>query len=342
MLSDAEFIAELEKKVAQQLKSQRVGYLLGAGSSYLNGAGYPLAFQLWDRIKGRIADDAKRAEIQAKLDAGANGIEHALDLLDDNGPADTLYRQIVTTALAEEFMPMDPPLDLHGEFVRRIAQRANPCVKVFSLNYDPLIERAAAASRVRVIDGFLGSDQCYFDPVVFEERIGRIRGTHKSRQFEETVKPLHLLKLHGSLGWHECATNGVRRCPFDAAPPATAKRLMVPPQRRKAADTANPPYAALWSTFRGCLSQNAAPINRLVCIGYGFADEHVNTLIESALARTDFTVLIFTKGLSAAAWSRWSVKTNVYVVTETQCSIKGQTGPGHADLWSFERLAKEV
>lgn len=104
----------------------------------------------------------------------------------------------------------------------------------------------------------------------------------------------------------------------------------------------NPPYSALWSMFRGCLGHNAAPINRLVCIGYGFTDEHVNAVIEAALARTDFTVLIFTKALSVTAWTRWSSKTNVIVVTETQCSLKGTTGPGHADLWSFEHLTKEV
>ena len=94
--------------------------------------------------------------------------------------------------------------------------------------------------------------------------------------------------------------------------------------------------------FRGCLAQSATPINRLVCIGYGFADEHVNAVIESALARTDFTLLIFAKTLSAGAWARWSQKANVVVVTESQCSLKGQTGGGHADLWSFERLAKAV
>ena len=43
MAEPADFTAELETKVAQQLHSQRVGYLLGAGSSYLNGSGYPLA-----------------------------------------------------------------------------------------------------------------------------------------------------------------------------------------------------------------------------------------------------------------------------------------------------------
>lgn len=342
MVAASEFTTKLEAKVAQQLKSQRVGYLLGAGSSHLNGKGYPLAFQLWDLIKDSITESEKRDDIQAKLDGGANGIEHALDLLDDGGANDTPYRHLVTTALAQLFMTKAPPLDLHGEFVRRITQTGDPNVKVFSLNYDPLIERAAALVRVRVFDGYLGAEHSYFDPAVFEERIGRIRGTHKGKQFDETVKPIHLLKLHGSLGWYECPTHGVRRGEFGAEPPTGTKRLMIPPQRRKAADTMNPPYSALWSSFRGCLGHNATPINRLVCIGYGFADEHVNSVIEAALARTDFTVLIFTKDLSATAWSRWSPKTNVVVVTEKQCSLNGVIGPGHPDLWSFERLAKEV
>jgi len=342
MSSSVDFITSLETKVAEQLHLQRVGYLLGAGSSYLNGNGYPLAFELWDLIKSAITDTKMRDDIQAKLDSGASGIEHALDLLDDGGANDTPYRHIVTAAIADLFMPKAPPLDLHGQFVRRIAKRANPYVKVFSLNYDPLIERAAANERVRIVDGFLGAEHCYFDAAVYEERIGLIRGTHKGRQFDETVKPIHLFKLHGSLGWYECPINGVRRCSFGVAPPPSSKRLMIPPQRRKATDTMLPPYAALWSAFRGCLGQNAVPINRLVSIGYGFADEHVNAVIEAALARTDFTVLIFTKVLGSAAWARWCTKANVIIVTETQCSLKGLTGGGHPDLWSFERLAKEV
>lgn len=344
MIAVSNFTTTLETKVAQQLKSQRVGYLLGAGSSHLKGSGYPLAFELWDLIKDTISDTTMRAAIQAKLDDGARGIEHALDLLDDGGANDTSYRHLVTTALAELFMPKSPPLDMHIEFVRRIAKRADPSVKVFSLNYDPLIERAASHSRVRVIDGFLGAEHSYFDAAVFEERIGRIRGTHRGKQFDETVKPIHLLKLHGSLGWYECPTSGVRRSGFGAAPPTAAntKRLMIPPQHRKAADTMNPPYSALWSMFRGCLGQNAAPINRLVCIGYGFADEHVNTIIEAALARTDFTVLIFALALGDSAWGRWSPKPNAVVVTKDRCAVMGRLGPGHADLWSFERLVKEV
>ena len=255
---------------------------------------------------------------------------------------DTPYRHMVTAAIAELFLPKKPNLDLHIEFVRRLSLRADAPVKVFNLNYDPLVERAAEAAAVRLSDGFLGVEHAYFDPAVFEERIGQMRVTHKGRQFHETVKPIHLLKLHGSLGWYECPQQGVRRCAYGSAPPNNTKRLMVPPQRRKASDTMLPPYSALWSIFRGCLGHNSIPINRLACFGYGFTDEHVNALIEVALARTDFTLLTFTKEMSDSAWTRWSVKPNTVFVTASRCSLKGTVGPGHKDLWRFERLCKEV
>jgi hypothetical protein len=92
MTTTPDFPSRLEAKVAEQLKAQRVGYLLGAGSSYLDNTGYPLSCELWDVIKNRITDVQKRSEIQAKLDGGATGIEQALDLLDDGGAIDNGYR----------------------------------------------------------------------------------------------------------------------------------------------------------------------------------------------------------------------------------------------------------
>jgi hypothetical protein len=339
---EGDFTARIEAKVAQQLSAQRVGYLLGAGSSYLNNAGYPLATQLWDLIKNGVTDSTKRDEIQAKLDGGARGIEEALDLLDTGQVIEGPHRHLVTGAIAAYFESLSPALDSHVDFVKRLGQKAIPSTTVFSLNYDPLIERAAERANVRLCDGFAGHEHAYFSPSMFEERIGRIRGTYKGRQFEETTRPLHLLKLHGSLGWYESSSHGIRRCTFAKPIPASTKRLMIPPQLRKASETMTPPYSALWSVFRGALGQNTVPINRLACFGYGFLDEHVNPVIEGALGRTDFTLLIFAKQLTDPAWVRWSPKENVVVVTETRCAIKGETGPGHPDLWKFERLAKEV
>lgn len=337
-----DFTSAVEAKVAEQLGAQRVGYLLGAGSSYLDSAGYPLAFELWELIKDRITEAQRRIDIQSKLNDGAAGLEEALDLLDDGGALDTPYRYLVTAAIADLFLPKSPNLDVHIEFIRRLSRRQDPCVKVFSLNYDPLIERAAERAHVRLLDGFIGHEHAYFNPAVFTETFLQSRGPRAMPTLHPAGLPIHLYKMHGSLGWYECPTHGVRRCSFAIAPPTHTKRLMVPPQRRKAIDTMYPPYATLWSTFRGCMSQDAKPLNRLACLGYGFADEHVNSVIEAALVRTDFTLLILTKSLSDKAWARWSIKTNALVVTEARCSLKGRIGPGHPDLWRFERLCKEI
>jgi hypothetical protein len=337
-----DYIKRLETKIKEQINSQLVGFLLGAGSSYLNACGYPLAFELWPLIKNRITDPKMRADIQAKLDGGANGLEHALDLLDDGGAKDTPYRHLVTAAISEDFLPRRPILDYHSKFVTRLSKRNGPAIKIFSLNYDPLIERASEFARIRLADGYIGTEAAYFDPCIFEERVGRIRGTHKGKIFEETVRPIHLLKLHGSIGWFEDDRNIVRKCSYNLSVPVGKKLLMIPPQRRKAADTMLPPFSALWSAFRGCLGQDPKPLNRLVCIGYGFTDEHVNAIIEPALGRTDFTLMIFTKLLTDSVWNRWSSNKKTIIVTESRCALLGEIGPGHGDLWSFEKLVKEI
>ena len=114
------FIANLERTVRSQFKSQKVGYLLGAGASYLNGNGYPLSYSIWDFIKDDIPEKEKK-EIQAKLDIdGTEGLEHALDLLDPGGPNPTSHRVLVTTAIANHFSQVDPPFDKHCEFFKRI------------------------------------------------------------------------------------------------------------------------------------------------------------------------------------------------------------------------------
>lgn len=341
MTEPPSFTSRLEAKVVEQLRAQRVGYLFGAGASYLDGNGYPLSFQLWDRIKDAI-EASKRAEIQAKLDAGAQGLENALDLLDNGLPSESPHRHLVTSAIADLFAPLNPPLDAHSRFLTRLNGKSVSAIRVFTLNYDPLIERAAEAVKVRVCDGFCGNEHAFFDQSVFDERIGQIRGTHKGRQFQETVRPIHLLKLHGSLGWYETDASIQRRAHYSLPIPPLSKRLMIPPQRRKANDTMTPPYSALWSVFRGTLGQSSVPVNRLACFGYGFLDEHVNAVIDGALARPDFTLLIFAKNLTDAAWNRWSPKTNVIVITENRCAIKGEIGPGHQNLWDFSRLSNEV
>jgi hypothetical protein len=337
----SDFLNKLEKKVKQQLVSQRVGFLLGAGSAYLNRNGYPLATELWDLINSHIPA-TERTDIQRKLDDGANGLEQALDLLDNGGAKETPHRHSVTKAIAEYFMTLKPPLETHSEFLSRLSKRTEPMIPIFSLNYDPLIERTAEYKKIYLIDGFQGMEQAYFIPAIFQKRIGLVQKGYRGLQWRLDTGIIHLFKLHGSLGWYECPSNGIRRCNFSSSVPSNTKRLMIPPQYRKATDTMTLPYSSLWSEFRGMLRQGPFLINRLVSIGYGMCDEHVNAVIENGLARADFTLIIFAMILKPEVFQRWSTKNNVIIVTKDQCSLNGEIGPGHLNLWDFEKLSQEV
>lgn len=66
MNEDSDFLTRLEKKIRQQLAGQRVGYLLGAGSSYLDGKGYPLTSMLWDEIKKDIPSNKEGYTVKYK------------------------------------------------------------------------------------------------------------------------------------------------------------------------------------------------------------------------------------------------------------------------------------
>ena len=117
---------------------------------------------------------------------------------------------------------------------------------------------------------------------------------------------------------------------------------MIPPQRRKATDTMSIPYTSLWSEFRAIIRHGPYLINRLVSIGYGMRDEHVNDVIENGLVRTDLTLMIFACDLKDDVFNRWSKKKNVIIITNDRSSLNGEIGSGHPSLWDFEQLSKEV
>lgn len=335
------FIKRVENKIHEQLSSRNVAYLLGAGSSYLGGKGYPLAGHLWQDIKDSIKEP-QRSEIQAKLDGGADGLEQALDLLDHGGVDDTLHRHLVKDAIAEHFVKLNAPLDQHVFFLRKLTARQEPHISIFNLNYDPLIERAAEETRIRVIDGFVGIENAYFDPDCLSQSIGRVLRTGRHYKFQPSRGIIKLFKLHGSLGWFESKEKGIRRFAFSTESPLTMERLMIPPQHRKATDTMTRPYATMWSEFRSMLGHGPELINRLVCIGYGMRDEHVNAVIENGLGRRDFTLLIFAQLLLPDVFTRWAKHSNVVVVTSDMCSLYGELGEGHPELWDFQQVCEEA
>ena len=68
----------------------------------------------------------------------------------------------------------------------------------------------------------------------------------------------------------------------------------------------------------------------------------MNPILEAALTRPDFTMLILARSLPEEILDHWKTRQNVVIVTEQRCALYGEEGPGIADVWSFEWLAQEV
>jgi hypothetical protein len=342
MKSADNFLARVISKVTEQIHGRKAGFLLGAGTSYLNGQGYPLAHDIWPVIRPYMSvDDQQRIEKQ--FEAGCANLEDALDGLDIHPNQEFSLRHSVSRAIVESFKHADPPSFFHQKFVKGLSSRPESKIHVFTLNYDPMVESAADQECTLLVDGFSGTLNCYFKPTCFEEYHGIPVCRRNRRMAIQMRGTINLYKLHGSLGWYLDADKIVRRKDkhFDA--PKDWLPVMIPPQRRKASDTGYTPYAVLWSEFRGLLANDASRLlNRLICVGYAMGDGHVNAIIQAGLARPHFTLVILTKRLADEVFDRWSNCANTIIVTENACSFYGERGPGTAKEWSFEWLSEEV
>jgi hypothetical protein len=330
------------KKLRSQIKGARAGFLLGAGSSYLAGAGYPLSGGLWGEIAGRL--DPADAQILARIIVGRNcGLEEALDVLDVDPATPFPLRERIAYAIADVFQARNPPLESHRRFVRGLARRSEHRTPILSLNYDPLIEYAAVEECLLFNDGFTGGCRAAFDPASFNYLIST-PSIRRGRQTSDRLRGLfNVIKLHGSLGWFQFPDDKIKRIDPDLPVPPGAQRLMIPPQRRKHQDTGIPPYSDLWSEFRGLLNNDGRRLlNRLICVGYGFRDEHVNAIIRAAVGREHFTLVVLARALEDTVYSTWARCGHAIIATETRCCLYGTEVDPLPDVWSFEWLAQEV
>jgi SIR2-like domain len=135
-------------------------------------------------------------------------------------------------------------------------------VEIFTTNYDQLFEEAFEDSRAPYFDGFAGGREPFFDPVSVSSNNLPPRWTR-------------LWKLHGSLGW---ATNSKGEVIRTGSADATH---LVFPEHLKYDQTQKAPYASLFDRLGAFLEQ---PDTLLIANGFSFADAHISSRIDEALA----------------------------------------------------------
>lgn len=180
-------------------------------------------------------------------------------------------------------------LNTHKTFLKKILTRPLNLkrVNVFTLNYDTLIEQAADAEGIVLIDGFVGTIRRIFRPESYDQDLYFPAETTEGR-VHRLDRVIHLFKLHGSLNWY--AEEPDWDDPYGVSVQGkTGKTALIYPTPAKFGETLGMPYSELFRRFAWAIVK---PQSTLFVIGYGFGDEHVSAIIRQALAIPSFTLVI--------------------------------------------------
>ncbi|MCB1935501.1 MAG: SIR2 family protein [Nitrosomonas sp.] len=198
----------------------------------------------------------------------------------------------------------------HLSFLSKLVTRDSNLGRthLFTLNYDTLFEQALELLGIQYFDGFTGRANARFDPSVYGLDVyypGEI-AEGRVRRFD---KFLHFYKLHGSIHWRIVNDEIIARRE-DISGYATYRSMSeqdkaaelvkaefahshkefgILPTSNKFIQTLDMPYAHLFRLFNVRLS---APQTFLLVLGYGFGDDHVTRIIETALMNPALIMLV--------------------------------------------------
>lgn len=233
-------------------------------------------------------------------------------------------------------------IDHHAAFVSALFNRSQAgiaerrrAVRLFTTNYDTLLEDALALGGFSYWDGFSGGAVAY--------------RSHRYGDDEPNLRDrAHVIKLHGSIDWHLGEDDRVWRVRDGDLYPKKISRVLIYPQSTKYLATQRDPFAAQFDLFRRALG--AREENVLATCGYSFGDEHINQEIELALQRPEnkTTLLAFSPklNLTLEKWRMGSWGRRVYVITEDGLYVGADdphsppTTPAKRDWWTFAGVTK--
>lgn len=164
----------------------------------------------------------------------------------------------------EQTIPPSIAHDVFADWIKN-ASRNSP-IEIFTTNYDVLIERSLEKAKIPVFDGFIGSYQPFFVSDCIERK-----------ELLPGKGWVRLWKIHGSVNWtiiSDAHTSSIVR-----TAPSTSGEMILP-SHRKYNDSQREPYLTLLARLSQTLKSDDA---LLITCGYSFGDEHINSVLFSAL-----------------------------------------------------------
>ena len=178
---------------------------------------------------------------------------------------DVIRASIVSaTAPPEEDIPDQIPHDAFAKWLKLSSRRR--AIELFTTNYDVLIERSLERVRAPMFDGFVGSYKPFFHSESLDDT-----------QLLPPAEWIRLWKLHGSVNW-EVEELGKELRIIKGDYPGSGQTIL--PSYLKYQESRKMPYTAMIDRFSKALNQ----VNSLlITCGYSFGDQHLNSIIHTAL-----------------------------------------------------------
>ena len=182
------------------------------------------------------------------------------------------------------------PYAAHRILLSRIAAGRRdglPRPKIFTTNYDLVIERALDQLGYPYVDGFSGTIDRRLNLAYYGLDFHRVDVNSQSVVSRASAS-YYLHKIHGSLNWHASdqtdSTSGISS--FDVIQthsdsPADDGSVLIYPTAAKEGDSLAYPYSDLMRLLSDALQQADTAV---LCLGYGFRDAHINRILLRNLA----------------------------------------------------------
>ena len=178
--------------------------------------------------------------------------------------------------------------EIYSNFYSRIFKPRSiesPKVSIFTTNYDLFNEKALEDNNIIYTTGFRLGLTKKFDINQFKYRQVDDTDRYKDR-WQPISNEANLYKLHGSINWKTSPEGEL--CQVEDKPDSEA--VVIYPTMLKHRETAQAPYSELFREFANTLQRKNTT---LIVMGYGFPDEHINTIISQNLKNQDFTLIVF-------------------------------------------------
>lgn len=352
-LAKARQIYKAEQALLNILKAENLIILTGAGSSKMNNEpSGKLMSDLYSTVFAGKPDNIEdiygtEAWLKEKVNCEENNLETLLSRID-------LFLQCYNNDLPE-FTALSQWKDyilkiikkecsfaekaefnsyIHRIFLNKIItkKQSHDRTKIFTLNYDTAFEKAAQEQGIILIDGFNFSSDNSFNGNFFDYDIVKRKGSRINEDNNFVNNVAHLYKLHGSVTWKEDGGKIIRH-PFSVNDP-----IMIMPNRSKYEESYKKPFFEMMSRFQQELRRDIP--STLLIIGYGFGDNHINSMINEALNKSNFNIVIITPSIPDDNTAKPFVKELLNRVKQNTVTFIGDTFNGFVETLPIPTIYK--